>query len=139
MFLRYRSHHLQPPRIKNFYCISSIHIEKSSTHREVSLGRPSFAAILFVEWLVRILKVKNFSGNYSVMYRFIAFHSKSSPTSFSKKKVPEKHIINFFGLTWCVRNTRSMTISAEGFKNFLKNPNKNILDQNKLNKTFIVC
>ena len=35
------------------------------TSRIVSLGRPSFAAILFVDWLVRILKVENFSGNYS--------------------------------------------------------------------------
>ena len=26
MFLRHRPRHFQPPRIKNFYCISSIHI-----------------------------------------------------------------------------------------------------------------
>ena len=26
MFLMHRPRHLQPPRIKNFYCISSIHI-----------------------------------------------------------------------------------------------------------------
>ena len=35
MFLRHRPRHLQTPRIKNFYCISSIHIEKSSKHREL--------------------------------------------------------------------------------------------------------
>ena len=37
MFLRHRPRHLQTPRIKNFYCISSIHIEKSSKHRELSV------------------------------------------------------------------------------------------------------
>ena len=39
MFLGHRPHHLQPPHIKNFYCISSIYIEKSSipVHRELSV------------------------------------------------------------------------------------------------------
>ena len=37
MFLRHRPRHFQPPRIKNFYCIFSIHIEKSSIHRELSV------------------------------------------------------------------------------------------------------
>ena len=47
------------------------------TSQIVSLGRPSFAAILFVDWLVRKLKVKNFSGNssdtslYSISYKKI--------------------------------------------------------------------
>ena len=37
MFLRHRPHHLQTPCTKNFYCISSICIEKSSIHRELSV------------------------------------------------------------------------------------------------------
>ena len=41
------------------------HLKIVYTSRIVSLGRPSIAAILFVDWLVRILKVENFSGNYS--------------------------------------------------------------------------
>ena len=36
-FLRHRPSHLQPPHIRNFYCISSIHIEKSSIHGELSV------------------------------------------------------------------------------------------------------
>ena len=37
MFLRHCPRHFQPLRIKNFYCIFSIHIEKSSIHRELSV------------------------------------------------------------------------------------------------------
>ena len=66
LFLRYRQHHLQPPPHQKFL----LHFQYS--HRKivytsliVRLGQPSFAAILFVDWLVRILKVDIFSGNYS--------------------------------------------------------------------------
>ena len=65
MFLRHRPRHLQSPRTKNFFCISSIHIEKSSIHCELSVWSAVICAILFVDWLVRIPRVKKFSGNYS--------------------------------------------------------------------------
>ena len=74
MFLRHHQRHLQPPRIKNFYCISSIHTEKNvNTSLIVRLGRPSFAAILFVDWLVRILKVESFP-EITGIHRFVAFN-----------------------------------------------------------------
>ena len=82
MFLRHRLRHLQPPRTKNFiaFPVSGI----------VSLGwpcQPSFAAILFVDWLVRILKVENFSGNYSdTLFCSISFNK-------NKNKKPPAHII----------------------------------------------
>ena len=66
MFLRHRPRHLQPPPHQKFLLhFQYSHLKIIYTSRIVSLGRPSFAAILFVDWLVRILKVENFSGNYS--------------------------------------------------------------------------
>ena len=55
--------------------------------RIVSLGRPSFAAILFVDWLVRILKVENFSGNHSDTSFFSISFKKN------KNKKPPARII----------------------------------------------
>ena len=62
MFLRHRPRHLQPPASKIFIAFSVFTLKNTS--QIVSLGRPSFASILF-DWLVRILKVENISGNYS--------------------------------------------------------------------------
>ena len=55
MFLRHSLCHLQPPPHQNLMVYTS---------QIISLGGPSFAAILFFDWLVHILKVRNFSGNY---------------------------------------------------------------------------
>ena len=54
-----------PPHQKFLLHFQYSHLKIVYTSQIVSLGRPSFAAILFVDWLVRILKLKNFSGNYS--------------------------------------------------------------------------
>ena len=54
-----------PPHQKFLLHFQYSHLKIVYTSTIVSLGRPSFAAILFVDWLVRILKVENFSGNYS--------------------------------------------------------------------------
>ena len=52
MILRHRPRHLQPPRIKNFYCISSFHTQKSSIHRELSVyvGRHLPPFCLLIGW-----------------------------------------------------------------------------------------
>ena len=55
----------KPPHQKFLLHFQYSHWKIVCTSRIVSLGRPSFAAILFVDWLVCILKVKIFSGNYS--------------------------------------------------------------------------
>ena len=65
MSLRHRPRHLQPPASKIFLHFQFLHWKIVYTSRIVSLGHLSFAVILFVDWLVRILKVENFSGNYS--------------------------------------------------------------------------
>ena len=102
MFLRHRPCHFQPPPHQKFLLhLQYSHLKIVYTSRIVSLGRPSFAAILFVDWLVRILKVENFSGNYSDTSFFsISFkknkNKKPPARIIFKKKVPEKHIINFF-------------------------------------------
>ena len=104
MFLRHRPRHLQPPPHKNFHCISSIHTEKSSIHCELSvLIRPSFAAILFVDWLVCILKVEIFSRNYTdTSFYSISFRKQKiksrPPASFSKKKCLRNILLTFCGL-----------------------------------------
>ena len=69
MFLRHRPRHVQPPH-QNFFFAFLVFTLKNRllyTSRIVGLGQPSFAAILFVDvdWLVRILKVKNFPRKYS--------------------------------------------------------------------------
>ena len=54
----------------------------------VSLGWLSFSTILFVDWLVRILKVENFSGNYSdTSFYSISFKKikAARPHHFQKK------------------------------------------------------
>ena len=65
------------------------HLKIVYTSRIVSLGRPSFAAILFVDSLVRILKVESFSRNFSdtLFYSISINKIKKShpPASFSKK------------------------------------------------------
>ena len=90
------------PRIKNFIAFPVFRLKIVYTSRIVSLGWPSFAAILFVDWLACILKVENFSGNYSdTSFYSISFNkikNKRCPLHHFLKKMPEKHIINFFGL-----------------------------------------
>ena len=87
MFLRHRPRHFQPPASKIFIACSVFTLKIVYTSRIVSLGRPSFAAILFVDWLVRILKVKNFSGNYSDTSFFSISFKKN------KNKKPPARII----------------------------------------------
>ena len=98
MFLRHRPCHFQPPASKILLHFQYSHFKIVYTSRIVSLGRPSFATILFVDWLVRILEVENFSGNYS--FFSILFqknkNKKLPPASFSKKSARETLI--FFGL-----------------------------------------
>ena len=63
-----------PPHHKFVLYLQCIDTEKIVyTSQIFSLGHPSFAAILFVNWLARIIKVGNFSGNYSAtsFYSFI--------------------------------------------------------------------
>ena len=69
MFLRHRPIHLQPPAPKIFISFP-VFILKNRLYigncqfRWAVICR-HFATILFVDWLVRILKVEIFSGNYS--------------------------------------------------------------------------
>ena len=90
-----------PPHQKFLLHFQYSHWKIVYTSLIVSLGRQSFAAILFVDWVVHILKVENFSGNYSDTSFFsISFkknkNKKPPARIIFKKKVPEKHIINFF-------------------------------------------
>ena len=50
MFLRHRPHHLQPPASKIFIAFTVFTLKIVYTSLTVSLGRLSFAAILFVDW-----------------------------------------------------------------------------------------
>ena len=75
MFLRHRPRHLQPPASEIFIAFPVFTLKNCLYIANVSLGRPSFAAILFVDWLVRILKVKNLQ-EITRIHRFIVFHSK---------------------------------------------------------------
>ena len=61
MFLRYRPHHLQPLASKIF-----IAFQVFTLKNRLYIVNCQFrsAVILFVGWLLRILKVENFSGNY---------------------------------------------------------------------------
>ena len=90
MFLRHRPHHLQPPASKIFIAFPVFTLKNHLYIANCQLGRPSFAAILFADWLVRILKVENFSGNYSdTSICSISFKKIKNcwPASFSEKSV----------------------------------------------------
>ena len=69
---------------------------------QLYLGRPSLAAILFVDWLVGIVKVENFVGNdsdtlfYSISFK--KYKKGRPPASFSKKKCLRNILLIFFGL-----------------------------------------
>ena len=90
--------------MKKFYCISCIHIEKSSIHRELSV----YLVVSLHHFVCRLAGAhtksqKIIPENYldtSFLQHFIEkiTNKKTSPASFSKK-VPEKHIINFLGLS----------------------------------------
>ena len=65
LFLRHCPRHLQPPALK-FFIAFPLFILKNHLYIAICQLRSAvICAILFVDWLVRILKVENFSGNYS--------------------------------------------------------------------------
>ena len=119
MFLRHRLCHLQPPHKKISLHFLYLHLKFLFTSSIVTLIWPPVAAILFVfgwlvdfwctHWLLHILKV----GNFWNLLRYIIFISKSIQKKIKIKSrhltplktMPEKHIINFFGLVNCYINT----------------------------------
>ena len=80
----------------------NIPLYKNYTSLIFSSMWPSFATILFVNWWLHILKVRNVL-EFTCIHHFCKYFIKRNkmkshpPTSFSEK-VPEKHIINFLDL-----------------------------------------
>ena len=108
MFPRHCPGHIQALCIKNFYCISSIHVEKIIYILQiVSLIWPSYAAILFVACLITnslLCKVRKFL-EITWIHCFSSILLKKNikscpPASFSEKKCLRNILLIFGALRW---------------------------------------